>query len=81
MNPQKVDGSGSVPRPSVWRRIIVFVITTLCFVYLYYRLVGAAAREGLSLVDYMSQVFANVNWVPWLLLMMTYSCLYLAIDT
>ncbi|GIS79842.1 MAG: hypothetical protein CM1200mP14_14080 [Gammaproteobacteria bacterium] len=35
----------------------------------------------LSLVDYMSQVFANVNWVPWLLLMMTYSCLYLAIDT
>ena len=81
MNSQKADGSGSVPRPSFWRRIIVFVITTLCFVYLYYSLVGAAAREGLSLVDYMSQVFANVNWVPWLLLMMTYSCLYLAIDT
>ena len=49
MNPQKADGSGSVPRPSFWRRIIVFVITTLCFVYLYYRLVGAAARE-LSLI-------------------------------
>ena len=81
MNPQTVDGSGSVPRPSVWRRIIVVFVTTLCFVYLYYRLAGAAAREGLSLVDYMSQVFANVNWVPWLLLMMTYSCVYLAIDT
>ena len=81
MKPPIFDGSGSVPKPSFWRRAIVFFITTLCFLYLYYRLAGAAAREGLSLVDYMSQVFANVNWVPWLLLMMTYSCVYLAIDT
>ena len=71
MNPQAVDGSGLVPKPSFWRRITVFFITTACFGYLYYRLAGAAAREDLSLVNYMSQVFANVNWVPWLLLMMT----------
>ena len=81
MKPPTFDGSGSVSRPSLWRRTAVFFITTLCFVYLYYRLAAAAARERLSLVDYMSQVFANVNWVPWLLLMMTYSCVYLAIDT
>ena len=81
MKPPIFDGSGSVSRPSLWRRTAVVLITTLCFAYLYYRLAAAAAREGVSLVDYMSQVFANVNWVPWLLLMMTYSCVYLAIDT
>ncbi|SVD28363.1 uncharacterized protein METZ01_LOCUS381217 [marine metagenome] len=52
-----------------------------CFAYLYYRLDGAAAREGLSLVEYMRQVFANVRWLPWLALMMVYSGFYFTIDT
>ena len=42
---------------------------------------SAAEREGLSLVDYMSQVFSNVDWIPWLLLMIVYSFLYFSIDT
>tara|TARA_B100001123_G_scaffold437129_2_gene568728 strand:- start:8815 stop:9624 length:810 start_codon:yes stop_codon:yes gene_type:complete len=29
----------------------------------------------------MAQVFADVQWLAWLALMMTYSCFYLAIDT
>ena len=29
----------------------------------------------------MTQVFANVRWLPWLLLMMVYSCFYFMIDT
>ncbi|MEE2899202.1 MAG: hypothetical protein VX815_12135 [Gemmatimonadota bacterium] len=68
-------------KPGVGQRIAVFTITALCFAYLYYRLNGAAMREGLTLPDYMSQVFANVAWIPWLFLMMAYSCVYLAIDT
>ena len=63
------------------QRIVFLGITALCFVYLYYRLNGAAVREGLSLVDYMTQVFATVAWIPWLLLMMVYSFLYFLIDT
>ena len=65
----------------VLSRLIFFAIAIACFLFLYYRLNGAAAREGLPLLDYMSRVFTNVRWLPWLLLMMTYSCLYLAIDT
>jgi hypothetical protein len=57
------------------------VLTVLCFAYLYYRLNGAALREGLSLLDYMAQVFATVNWVPWLFLMVGYSIFYFCIDT
>lgn len=62
-------------------RIIFLIITALCFAYLYYRLNGAAAREGMSLVAYMSEVFANVAWLPWLGLMMAYSLFYFLIDT
>ena len=66
--------------PGALQRIVFLGITALCFVYLYYRLNGAAVREGLSLVDYMTQVFATVAWIPWLLLMMVYSFLYFLID-
>ena len=72
----------SAPRkPGALQRIVFLGITALCFVYLYYRLNGAAVREGLSLVDYMTQVFATVAWIPWLLLMIVYSFLYFLIDT
>ena len=44
-------------------RLIFAAITLLCFGYLYFRLNGAALREGLTLTAYMVQVFANVQWV------------------
>ena len=62
-------------------RIVFLVITAGCFTYLYYRLNGAATREGLSLVEYMTQVFSNVRWLPWLGLMMVYSGFYFLVDT
>ncbi len=62
-------------------RLAMLLITALCFAYLYYRLNGAAMREGLSLAQYMTEVFANVNWIPWLLVMVTYSLFYFAVDT
>ena len=68
-------------KPNPLGRIAFLILTVVCFIYLYYRLNGAAAREGLSLVAYMSEVFANVQWVPWLGLMMLYSLLYFLIDT
>jgi hypothetical protein len=62
-------------------RIIFLVLTAACFGYLYFRLNGAAAREGMSLVEYMTQVFSTVDWVPWLGLMICYSLFYFFIDT
>jgi hypothetical protein len=72
---------GAPRKPGALQRIVFLGITLLCFVYLYYRLNGAAQREGLSLVDYMAGVFAIVDWLPWLSLMVVYSFLYFAIDT
>ena len=62
-------------------RIVFLIITAGCFTYLYYRLNGAATREGLSLIEYMAQVFTNVRWLPWLGLMMAYSGFYFLVDT
>ena len=62
-------------------RLGFLALSIACFAYLYFRLNGAAAREGLSLVDYMTGVFANVEWVPWIVLMIAYSGLYFLVDT
>ena len=81
MTETEADEVAAPRKPGALQRIVFLGITALCFVYLYYRLNGAAVREGLSLVDYMTQVFATVAWIPWLLLMMVYSFLYFLIDT
>ena len=62
-------------------RLIFLLITGACFVYIYFRLNGAAARESMPLTEYMTQVFANVAWGPWLTLMVAYSLFYFLIDT
>ena len=69
------------PASKALGRVVFLAITAVCFLFLYYRLSGAAAREGLSLLGYMTRVFTNVRWLPWLLLMMVYSCFYFIIDT
>ena len=75
------ENSAAKKKQSPLGRIIFLLITGACFVYLYFRLNGAAAREGLPLNEYMTQVFANVAWGPWLALMMAYSLFYFLIDT
>ena len=82
--PQAAPATPDIPprkKPKTIQRVVFLVITILCYSYLYYRLNGAAAREGMGLVPYMTQVFANVQWLNWLLLMVTYSFIYFAIDT
>ena len=79
---EQAEPSPANPRKrSAFGRVFMLLLTALCFAYLYYRLNGAAVREGLTLGAYMTRVFATVNWIPWLLLMVTYSLFYFAIDT
>lgn len=68
-------------KPSLLQRTIFVAITLGCFYILYSRLNGAAAREEMTLVAYMRQVFSYVAWVPWLGLMVVYSCFYFLVDT
>lgn len=68
-------------KPGKGARVLFLLLALACFGYLYFRLNGAAAREGQTLAAYMGEVFANVQWLPWLLLMILYSLFYFLIDT
>jgi hypothetical protein len=69
------------PRLALWKRAIPWVITAACFAYLGFRLQGAAAREGTTLVPYLRDAFVAVDWWRWLALMIPYSVLFFLIDS
>ena len=73
--------AGAPPTGSRAGRAAFLLLGIACFAYLYFRLDGAAAREGLSLLDYMARVFENVQWGAWILLMVAYSGFYFCVDT
>jgi hypothetical protein len=64
-----------------WQRILPWAITALCFLYLYGRLHGAAARDGRRLLPYLTEIFESVSWPRWLMLMIPYCLLFLLIDS
>jgi hypothetical protein len=68
-------------RPSRWQQLLPWAITIVCFGYLYTRLSGAAARDGLSLFEYLGGIFARVSWVKWLALMIPYSAFFFLVDS
>ena len=69
------------PSAALWQRTLPWVITIVCFSYLYTRIAGAAAREDMTLFAYLGGVFASVSWGQWLALMVPYSFLFFLIDS
>jgi hypothetical protein len=71
------------PRPPValWKKALPWFITLACFVYLYLKVDGAAAREGLGVVTYLAGIFGRVDWLRWLGLMIPYSFFFFLIDS
>jgi hypothetical protein len=68
-------------RPPAWQRSIPWLITLICFAYLYTRLSSAAAREGQDVTEYLFETFQRVDWVTWLALMIPYSAFFFLIDS
>jgi hypothetical protein len=65
----------------LWQRLLPWVISVLCFAYLYQRLERAAAAEGSRLLPYLAAIFESVSWSRWLMLMIPYCMLFLAVDS
>ena len=79
---------GDAPEPDAsqrkaprWVSLLPWAITLACFGYLYTRLSGAAAREGLGLVEYLTAIFSRVSWISWLALMIPYSAFFFLLDS
>jgi len=66
---------------SRWARLLPWLVTAGCFVYLYVRLERAAAAQGDRLAPYLASVFSQVAWSRWLALMVPYCALFLIVDS
>ena len=76
MTEERTVGGGS------WlKRVLPWAITIACFAFLYTRMAGPAAAQGMSVPAYLGSVFASVNWAAWLALMVPYSVLFFLIDS
>jgi hypothetical protein len=67
-------------RPA-WQRALPWLITFVCFTYLYFQIGRQAARQGQSPLGLLASVFESVDWVRWLALMIPYSAFFLVIDS
>jgi hypothetical protein len=77
-----VSAPATTARPAkLWQKALPWLITVICFGFLWSKVHGAAAREGMDVATYMGGVLASVRWGPWLALMIPYSLLFLLIDT
>jgi hypothetical protein len=64
-----------------WQKLLPWLITLVCFGYLYEILHRAAAKEGSTLAAYLAKSFESVSWTHWLALMIPYSICYLIFDS
>jgi hypothetical protein len=75
------DGTPGRARTPFWQKALPWLITLICFGYLFNKVGGAAQREQMTLFAYLARVFSHVDWGRWILLMIPYSVFFFLIDT
>jgi hypothetical protein len=76
----EVGAASPAARPAPWMRALPWLVTILCFAWLYSRIDAAAARHGEDVASYLLHVFRNVSWTRWLALMIPYSAFFFLVD-
>ena len=64
-----------------WQRALPWLVTFVCFTYLYFQIDRQAGRQGQSAFGLLAHVFGSVNWLHWLALMIPYSAFFFLIDS
>ncbi len=74
---------GEAPRPKApaWQKALPWLITVLCFSYLYFQIDRQAGRQGQTAIQLLVEVFQSVSWTRWLVLMVPYSALFFLVDS
>ena len=75
------DAGDARRKPSSWPRVALWLVTLVCFGWLYTRIDAAAARQGGTAAGYLLDTFANVSWGPWLALMIPYTAFFFLVDS
>lgn len=88
MNPstdENVDSPGEGrPKPSRWGllfRIGTWLLAAACFYAVYTRMEAAAERDSQTVLAYLSEFFAEADWLFWLALMIPYSVFFFLVDS
>lgn len=72
--------SNSQPKLRWLSKAIVWLITFACFALVFRKISFAAARDELTIFEYLSRFFAEADWLVWLAVMVPYSCFFFVID-
>ena len=64
-----------------WLRGLVWLLAAGCFYLVYSKVAGAASREGISPLAYLTRFFGDANWPAWLAIMIPYSVVFFLIDS
>jgi hypothetical protein len=76
------DPAENPPRTApLWQRALPWLVSVLCFAWLYSRIDAAAGRQGASAAAYLADVFTRVSWWHWLALMIPYSTFFFLVDS
>ncbi|NOX50931.1 MAG: hypothetical protein GXP16_10420 [Gammaproteobacteria bacterium] len=73
--------TGVKAKTSLIQKLLPWVVTLACFAFLYTRMAGPAAAQDMTVIAYLANVFASVNWFAWLALMVPYSLFFFAVDS
>jgi hypothetical protein len=67
-------------KSNILLRIATWLITAGCFYLVYGRTAEAAARDGLTVLEYLARFFGEANWLAWLAVMVPYSVFFFVVD-
>lgn len=62
-------------------KIITWAVTIFCFYLVFMRTEATAARENLTVVEYLLRFFADADWTVWLMVMIPYSLFFFSVDS
>lgn len=68
-------------KTNVWFKLATWALTLLCFYLVIGKIGAAAARDGLSTIDYLIKFFGDADWILWLSLMIPYSIFFFLVDS
>ena len=71
----KKSGKGLLFKVATW------ALTIFCFYLVFSRTEATAAREGMTVAEYLVRFFADADWTLWLMVMIPYSLFFFSVDS
>ncbi len=75
------EAPGGKRKASLLFRVVTWLLAIGCFYLVYTRMEAAAARDSMTVVEYLARFFGEANWLAWLALVIPYSLFFIVVDT